>query len=98
MKSNIAIDALEMCKAILIDVVKEQLKNAPNNEVKMRITLPTTVSDTYVDDEVLSFDTVTSVSLESGDVMVSYEDYYEQHKDGIESFTIDEISKIIDEL
>lgn len=98
MKSNIAIDALEMCKAILIDIVKKQLKNAPNNEVKMHVTLPTAVSDAYVDDEVLSFDTITSVSLEFDNVMVSYEDYYKQHKDGIESFTIDEISKIIDAL
>lgn len=98
MINQIAIDALESCKKVLVEEIRKYLAALPAKEVKCWVHLPVYTDDTYGLDGYWTQNTVTSLRLDRrNNVIVQYEDYDEQYKDGIEDcFTVGEIAKIID--
>ena len=97
MISQIAIDALEACKDVLIDVLYKELKSTPGNRTEIFVPIMGK-QDYYCGN--YSTNTITAVSIdkEHDVVMVDYESFDEQFRDPIELFNIGEIADIIDAL
>lgn len=99
MVSQIVVDALEVCKDILIDVLYRELKETPGHRVEINV--PTIGGQDYSSGNYLT-DTITAVYLgekEGHDVvMVEYENFEEEFRDPIELFNVGEIADIIDAL
>lgn len=99
MISQIAIDALEACKDILIDVLYKELKDTPGHRVEINV--PIMGEQDYYSGN-YSTDTITAVYLgekeEHDVVMVDYENYEGEFRDPIELFNVGEIADVIDAL
>lgn len=99
MLSQTVIDALESCKAVLIDELYKELKEAPG--WKREINIPIMGEQDYYSGN-YSTETITAVYLGKNEerdvVMVDYENFDEQFRDPVELFTVDNISDILSAL
>ena len=101
MKNNNTIDALEACKAVLVEELRKYVESKPEKTVKCWARLPIYVDDTYGLDGYWNQNVVTGLNIdeETGVLMATFEDYDEEFWEPLdECFNVGEIAKILDSL
>ena len=87
MISEKAIDALESCRNILIEEIRQDLENTKGHSVEVGICFLNGSVDV---------DIIRTVYLDGEDIKVDYEDDCGQiYTDSIELFSVDELSNIL---
>ena len=99
MRNDTIIDALETCKAILVQELKKELLNKPDHEAEVDVKIVGWVDD-YEGNWGHELETITKVwySDEKDMIFVIYDGYDHQYEDEIDLFNIGEIASIIDDM